>query len=144
MHDNPRQLGQQSGGMVICAGLLNRVLPSPRASLLGRVVIQWDKDDCADLGLIKVDLLGLGMLAALEEALPLVREREGVPIDLARLPHDDPAVFEMLRKADTVGLFQLESRAQMASLPRHNPKVFYDIVVQVAIIRPGPIVGGMI
>jgi error-prone DNA polymerase len=110
----------------------------------GRVVVQWDKDDCADLGMVKVDLLGLGMLAALEEALPMIRTHEKVEVDLAHLPHDDPAVYEMLNKADTVGLFQVESRAQMASLPRHAPKTFYDIVVQVAIIRPGPIVGGMV
>ncbi|HLN80980.1 MAG TPA: OB-fold nucleic acid binding domain-containing protein, partial [Thermoanaerobaculia bacterium] len=114
------------------------------ASMPGRVVVQWDKDDCADMGMVKVDLLGLGMLAALEEALPMIRTNEKVEVDLAHLPPDDPAVYEMLNKADTVGLFQVESRAQMASLPRHAPKVFYDIVVQVAIIRPGPIVGGMV
>src|SRR6266576_2681108 len=110
----------------------------------GRVVIQWDKDDCADLGIIKVDLLGLGMLAAIEEMIPLIRTNEGKEVDLAHLPQDDPLVYKMLNEADTVGVFQVESRAQMASLPRHAPKCFYDIVVQVAIIRPGPIVGGMI
>jgi error-prone DNA polymerase len=112
--------------------------------MAGRHVVQWDKDDCADLGLIKVDLLGLGMLAALEEAIPLVRERDGVQLDLARLPPDDPAVYAMLQQADTIGVFQVESRAQMATLPRMKPERFYDLVVEVAIIRPGPIVGKMV
>ncbi|HJT17299.1 MAG TPA: error-prone DNA polymerase, partial [Thermoanaerobaculia bacterium] len=140
----PRHLGQHSGGMVMARGRLDEVVPLEPASMPGRVVIQWDKDDCADLGIIKVDLLGLGMLAALEEAIPLIREKEGVDVDLAHLPPDDPVVYKMLNEADTVGMFQVESRAQMASLPRNAPKHFYDIVVQVAIIRPGPIVGGMI
>ncbi|HUJ12303.1 MAG TPA: error-prone DNA polymerase [Thermoanaerobaculia bacterium] len=140
----PRHLGQHSGGMVMARGRLDEVVPLEPASMPGRVVIQWDKDDCADLGIIKVDLLGLGMLQALEEAIPLIREKEGVDVDLAHLPPDDPAVYKMLNEADTVGMFQVESRAQMASLPRNAPEHFYDIVVQVAIIRPGPIVGGMI
>ncbi len=140
----PRHLGQHSGGMVMAKGRLDEVVPLEPASMPGRVVIQWDKDDCADLGIIKVDLLGLGMLQAIEEALPLIRDNEGVDVDLAHLPQDDPLVYKMLNEADTVGMFQLESRAQMASLPRNAPKTFYDIVVQVAIIRPGPIVGGMI
>ena len=110
----------------------------------GRVVIQWDKEDCADLGIIKIDLLGLGMLAVLEEAIPLVRAHEGVEVDLAHLPPDDPAVYAMLSRADTVGVFQVESRAQMATLPRMKPRTFYDLVVEVAIIRPGPIVGKMV
>ncbi len=140
----PRHLGQHSGGMVMAKGRLDEVVPLEPASMPGRVVIQWDKDDCADLGLIKVDLLGLGMLAAIEEALPIIRTNEGVDVDLAHLPENDPLVYKMLNEADTVGMFQVESRAQMASLPRNAPKKFYDIVVQVAIIRPGPIVGGMI
>ena len=140
----PRHLGQHSGGMVLAKGRLDEIVPLEPASMPGRVVIQWDKDDCADLGLIKVDLLGLGMLAALEDAIPLIRDCEGVEVDLAHLPQDDPVVYRMLNEADTVGMFQVESRAQMASLPRNAPKCFYDIVVQVAIIRPGPIVGGMI
>ncbi len=140
----PRHLGQHSGGMVMAGGRLDEVVPLEPASMPGRVVIQWDKDDCADLGLIKVDLLGLGMLAALEEAIPLIRDNEKIEVDLAHLPQEDPLVYKMLNEADTVGMFQVESRAQMASLPRNAPKVFYDIVVQVAIIRPGPIVGGMI
>ena len=125
--------------MVIAAGRLDEVVPLEPAAMPGRTVIQWDKDDCADLGLIKVDLLGLGMLAALEEAIPMIRDHEGVDIDLAHLPpDDDPTVYEMIRRADTVGVFQIESRAQMASLPRNRPERFYDLVVQVAIIRPGP------
>ncbi|HKV56015.1 MAG TPA: PHP domain-containing protein, partial [Candidatus Binataceae bacterium] len=140
----PRHLGQHSGGMVIGAGPLDEIVPLEPATMPGRVVIQWDKDDCADLGIIKIDLLGLGMLAALEQALPLVREHEHVELDLAHLPADDPQVYAMLRKADTVGVFQVESRAQMATLPRMKPKTFYDLVVEVAIIRPGPIVGRMV
>jgi error-prone DNA polymerase len=130
--------------MVIAAGRLDDVVPLEPAAMAGRHVVQWDKDDCADLGLIKVDLLGLGMLAALEEAIPLVRERDGVQLDLARLPPDDPAVYAMLQRADTIGVFQVESRAQMATLPRMKPERFYDLVVEVAIIRPGPIVGKMV
>jgi error-prone DNA polymerase len=140
----PRHLGQHSGGMVVAAGRLDEVVPLEPCSMPGRVVVQWDKDDCADLGIVKVDLLGLGMLVAIEEAIPMIRKNENVDVDLAHLPQNDPAVYRMLNEADTVGVFQLESRAQMASLPRHAPKRFYDIVVQVAIIRPGPIVGGMI
>jgi error-prone DNA polymerase len=144
MQGLPRHLGQHTGGMVIAAGRLDEIVPLEPASMPGRNVIQWDKDDCADLGLIKVDLLGLGMLAAIEEAIPLVRTHEGVDLDLARLPPDDPAVYRMLQQADTIGLFQVESRAQMATLPRMHPERFYDLVVEVAIIRPGPIVGQMV
>ena len=140
----PRHLGQHSGGMVVAAGRLDEVVPLEPASMPGRVVMQWDKDDCADLGIVKVDLLGLGMLAAIEEAIPMIRLNESVELDLAHLPPDDPQIYRMLNEADTVGLFQVESRAQMASLPRNAPRKFYDIVVQVAIIRPGPIVGGMV
>ena len=144
IQDIPRHLGQHSGGMVIAAGPLDEIVPLEPASMPGRVVIQWDKEDCADLGIIKVDLLGLGMLAVLEEAIVLVAGHEGVTLDLAHLPPDDPAVYEMLQKADTVGVFQVESRAQMATLPRMKPRTFYDLVVEVAIIRPGPIVGQMV
>src|SRR6266550_3188495 len=144
MQGLPRHLGQHTGGMVIAAGRLDEVVPLEPAAMPGRNVIQWDKDDCADLGLIKVDLLGLGMLAALEEAIPLVREHEGIDVDLAHLPPDDPQVYAMLRRADTIGVFQVESRAQMATLPRMQPERFYDLVVEVAIIRPGPIVGQMV
>jgi len=140
----PRHLGQHSGGMIIAKNRLDEVVPLEPASMPGRVVVQWDKDDCADLGIIKVDLLGLGMMSVLEQAVPMIRAHEGVQIDLAKLPEGDPAVYEMLQKADTVGVFQVESRAQMATLPRMRPSRFYDIVVEVAIIRPGPIVGQMV
>ncbi len=222
MQDLPRHLGQHSGGMVICQGQLDAVVPLENATMPGRVVVQWDKDDCADMGIVKVDLLGLGMMAALQDALaivnrpapgpgpglvargsglvardswlvardslletrcsmsmrpqaPLPEQRATSPeqrapspeqrapsneqratsneprtpspeprVDLAHLPQDDPLVYEMLQNADTIGLFQVESRAQMATLPRLRPSCFYDIVVQVAIIRPGPIVGQMV
>jgi error-prone DNA polymerase len=196
IQDLPRHLGQHSGGMIVCQGRLDEVVPLENASMPGRVVAQWDKDDCADMGIVKVDLLGLGMMSVLQDALTLVNagsegapaasprrwreapgESEGPPsasergwdpceqdemlsvlrapqgsdlhapgsdLDLAHLPPDDPAVYRMLQEADTVGVFQVESRAQMATLPRMRPERFYDIVVEVAIIRPGPIVGQMV
>ena len=143
IQDLPRHLGQHSGGMVICQGHLNKVVPLERASMPGRSVVQWDKEDCNDLGLVKIDLLGLGMMAVMKDCIDLIPEHYGVPVDLAQLPQDDPEVYATLRKADTVGMFQVESRAQMASIPRNAPEKFYDLVVQVAIIRPGPIVGKM-
>jgi error-prone DNA polymerase len=143
IQDLPRHLGQHSGGMVVCQGQLDSVVPLEPATMPGRVVVQWDKDDCSDMGIVKVDLLGLGMMAVLEDCLELIPKHYGKPIDLAQLPADDPPVYEALRKADTVGMFQVESRAQMASLPRNGPTKFYDLVVQVAIIRPGPIIGKM-
>jgi error-prone DNA polymerase len=142
IQDLPRHLGQHSGGMVICQGQLDRVVPLERTSMPGRTVVQWDKEDCADMGIIKVDLLGLGMMAVIQDSLVLVSEHYEKPVDLAQLPQD-PLVYETLQRADTVGMFQVESRAQMASLPRNHPDKFYDLVVQVAIIRPGPIVGKM-
>ena len=142
--DLPRHLGQHSGGMVICEGRLDSVVPLEPASMPGRVVVQWDKEDCADMGIIKVDLLGLGMMAVLKDSLELIRDHYKEEVDLAHLPADDPVVYSTLQKADTVGMFQVESRAQMACLPRLKPQRFYDIVVQVAIIRPGPIVGNMV
>jgi len=183
IQDLPRHLGQHSGGMVICQGRLDEIVPLENASMPGRVVIQWDKDDCADMGLVKVDLLGLGMMAVLQDALALVngasnarlnvdannpqsainnphsaihpqsamdkpqsaiRIPQSAVVELAHLPPDDPAVYRMLQEADTIGIFQVESRAQMATLPRLKPVCFYDIVVEVAIIRPGPIVGQMV
>jgi error-prone DNA polymerase len=181
IQDLPRHLGQHSGGMVICQGALDTVVPLEPASMPGRVVVQWDKDDCADMGIVKVDLLGLGMMAVLQDAIQMVNSsgardsglgaripsgesrtpnpesrdltvfESRVPspeprsrFDLAHLPPDDPAVYDLLQRADTVGVFQVESRAQMATLPRLKPKRFYDLVVQVAIIRPGPIVGQMV
>jgi error-prone DNA polymerase len=179
IQDLPRHLGQHSGGMVICQGRLDEVVPLEPATMPGRVVIQWDKEDCADMGIVKVDLLGLGMMAVLQDALTVVNRQLGdqapgtelrvsdtkhqAPVsgsshqapgtrhqapfsclDLAHLPPDDPAVYRMLQEADTVGVFQVESRAQMATLPRLKPRNFYDLVVEVAIIRPGPIVGQMV
>ena len=142
LQDLPRHLGQHSGGMVVCKGLLNKVVPLERASMPGRTVVQWDKDDCAEMGMVKVDLLGLGMMAVIKDCLDLVPSYYGTKVDLAQLPQQDD-VYATLRAADTVGMFQVESRAQMASLPRNGPEKCYDIVVQVAIIRPGPIVGKM-
>jgi error-prone DNA polymerase len=175
IQDLPRHLGQHSGGMVVCQGELDAVVPLEPASMPGRVVIQWDKDDCADMGIVKVDLLGLGMMAVLQDAIALVHasvaaddtprhrdtetnnQNNSVPqclgvsdsvtasrFDLAHIPPDDPQVYDLLQRADTVGVFQVESRAQMATLPRLKPTCFYDLVVQVAIIRPGPIVGDMV
>ncbi len=177
LQDLPRHLGQHSGGMIVCQGRLDEIVPLENASMPGRVVVQWDKDDCADLGIVKVDLLGLGMMAVLEEALAIINESAGEradasepagaarglgdtasdgergsagtkspgsKLDLAHLPPDDPAVYRMLQAADTIGVFQVESRAQMATLPRLHPEHFYDLVVEVAIIRPGPIVGKMV
>jgi error-prone DNA polymerase len=144
VQDLPRHLGQHSGGMVVCQGQLDSVVPLEPATMPGRVVVQWDKEDCADMGIVKVDLLGLGMMAVLEDSLKLIREHQAEEVDLAHLPADDEVVYDTLRRADTVGMFQIESRAQMACLPRLQPTKFYDIVVQVAIIRPGPIVGKMV
>jgi len=140
----PRHLGQHSGGIVIAAGRLDEVVPIEPASMENRRIIQWDKEDCADLGIIKIDLLGLGMLNALEGTIPLIEKHEGKTIDLAHLPPDDPDTYAMVQRADTVGTFQIESRAQMATLPRMKPACFYDLVVEIAIIRPGPIVGEMV
>ena len=144
VQDLPRHLGQHSGGMVICQGQLDSVVPLEPAAMPGRVVVQWDKEDCADLGIIKVDLLGLGMMAVIEESIRIIRDDYGEEIDLAHLPPDDSSVYAALQQADTIGMFQIESRAQMSCLPRLRPQKFYDIVVQVAIIRPGPIVGNMV
>jgi error-prone DNA polymerase len=139
----PRHLGQHSGGMIICQGKLSSFVPLENASMPGRVVAQWDKDDCEDLGIVKVDLLGLGMMSVMQDAFELCRER-GRPIDLAHIPTDDAPTYKMMQEADTIGVFQIESRAQMATLPRMKPKCFYDVVIEVAIIRPGPIQGDMV
>jgi error-prone DNA polymerase len=144
VQDLPRHLGQHSGGLVVCQGQLDSVVPLEPATMPGRVVVQWDKEDCADMGIVKVDLLGLGMMAVLEESLKIIRDQYEEEVDLGHLPANDPVIYETLQKADTVGMFQVESRAQMSCLPRLRPKCFYDIVVQVAIIRPGPIVGKMV
>ena len=139
----PRHLGQHSGGMIICQNKLSSFVPLENASMPGRVVAQWDKDDCEDLGIVKVDLLGLGMMSVMQDAFELCRER-GRPLDLAHIPKDDPPTFEIMQRADTIGVFQIESRAQMATLPRMKPECFYDVVIEVAIIRPGPIQGDMV
>src|SRR5690606_10731172 len=143
LQDLPRHLGIHSGGMVMCDRPVNEVCPTEWARMEGRSVLQWDKDDCAAAGLVKFDLLGLGMLTALHLAVDLIREHHGVEVDLAELPQED-AVYEMLCRADSVGVFQVESRAQMATLPRLRPRCFYDLVVEVALIRPGPIQGGSV
>jgi error-prone DNA polymerase len=140
MYALPRHLGQHSGGMIICQGKLDTIVPLENASMPGRVVAQWDKDDCEELGIIKVDLLGLGMMSVLQDAVELCSQR-GRAIDIAQIPTDDRATYEMIQKADTIGVFQIESRAQMATLPRMKPDCFYDVVIEVAIIRPGPIQG---
>jgi error-prone DNA polymerase len=139
----PRHLGIHSGGMVICDRPVVEVCPVEWARMPGRTVLQWDKDDCAAAGLVKIDLLGLGMLTALHLCVDMIREHHGVDIDLAAIPQED-AVYDMLCQADSVGVFQVESRAQMATLPRLKPRTFYDLVVEVALIRPGPIQGGSV
>jgi error-prone DNA polymerase len=138
----PRHLGQHSGGMIISHSRLDTVMPLENAMMPGRVVAQWDKDDCDQLGIIKVDLLGLGMMSVLQDSLKLIEENGG-PSDIAQFPQEDPETLEMIRGADTIGVFQIESRAQMATLPRMKPKCFYDLVIEVAIIRPGPIQGNL-
>jgi len=142
--DLPRHMGIHSGGMVICDRPIADVCPVEWARMANRSVLQWDKDDCAAIGLVKFDLLGLGMLSALHYAIDLVAEHKGIEVDLARLDLADAGVYEMLQRADSVGVFQVESRAQMATLPRLKPRVFYDLVVEVALIRPGPIQGGSV
>jgi error-prone DNA polymerase len=139
----PRHLGQHSGGMIICQNKLSSFVPLENASMPGRVVAQWDKDDCEDLGIVKVDLLGLGMMSVMQDSFELCRER-GRPLDLAHIPKNDEKTFNIMQHADTIGVFQIESRAQMATLPRMKPKCFYDVVIEVAIIRPGPIQGDMV
>lgn len=140
IEDAPRHLGIHSGGMVICDRPVSEVCPVEWARMEGRSVLQWDKDDCATAGLVKFDLLGLGMLSALHNAVDLIGEFRNVQLDLAEIPQEDD-VYAMLCRADTLGVFQIESRAQMATLPRLKPRRFYDLVVEVALIRPGPIQG---
>src|SRR5579883_2151583 len=144
LQDLPRHLGQHSGGMVVCQGQLDSVVPLEPATMPNRVVVQWDKEDCADMGIVKVDLLGLGMMAVLEDTISLIHDHHRENVNLAQIPADDPKVYATLQKAHTIGMFQIESRAQMSCLPRLRPERFYDLVVQVAIIRPGPIVGQMV
>ena len=140
----PRHMGIHSGGMVICDRPIADVCPVEWARMENRSVLQWDKDDCAAIGLVKFDLLGLGMLSALHYMIDMAKEYKDIEVDLAKLDLSEPAVYEMLQRADSVGVFQVESRAQMATLPRLKPKKFYDLVVEVALIRPGPIQGGSV
>ena len=140
----PRHLSQHVGGFVISRGRLDRLVPIENAAMAGRSVIEWDKDDIDALGLMKVDVLALGMLTAIRHALDTVSTREGRRFRLQDIPRDDPAVFAMISRADTIGVFQIESRAQMAMLPRLQPRCFHDLVIEVAIVRPGPIQGGMV
>lgn len=143
VQDMPRHLSQHSGGMVICRGQLDSVVPLEPATMPNRIVVQWDKDDCSDLGIVKVDLLGLGMMAVLKDSIALIKDHYEEDVDLAHLPQNAPDIYGVIQRADTIGMFQIESRAQMASLPRNNPVKFYDLVTQVALIRPGPITGEM-
>ncbi len=140
----PRHLSQHPGGFVIARDKLSRLVPIEKAAMAGRSVVQWDKDDLDALGLLKIDILALGMLSALRRALELVAQQQGEPFGLADIPAEDAATYDMISRADTVGVFQIESRAQMSMLPRLRPRTFYDLVIEVAIIRPGPIQGGMI
>ncbi len=142
MRGLPRHLGQHSGGMVFCQNRLDSVVPLENSSMPGRSVIQWDKDDCEELGIVKVDLLGLGMMAVIQDTLEVCSARDR-GIDLAHLPKDDAATFDAMCRSDTIGVFQIESRAQMATLARLQPRCFYDVVVEVAVVRPGPIEGGL-
>ena len=143
VQDFPRHLGIHSGGMVLCDRPVIEVCPVEWGRMEGRTVLQWDKDDCAAVGLVKFDLLGLGMLSMLHYSVDFIKEAHGIDIDIATLPQED-CVYEMLSRADSLGVFQVESRAQMGTLPRLRPRRFYDLVVEVALIRPGPIQGGSV
>jgi error-prone DNA polymerase len=140
----PRHLSQHVGGFVVSRGPLSRLAPIENAAMIDRTVIQWDKDDLDALGLLKVDVLALGMLTAIRRALKMAGERRGRPFSMSDVPAEDPGVYEMVSRADTIGVFQIESRAQQAMLPRMQPRCFYDLVIEVAIVRPGPIQGGMV
>ena len=142
--NTPRHTSQHPGGFVLTLGRLDELVPIEPAAMKDRQIIEWDKDDIDALGFMKVDVLGLGMLGCMRRAFSLLEAHKGIQMDLATIPHEDPATYAMIRKADTLGVFQIESRAQMASLPLHQPKEFYDLVIQVAIVRPGPIQGDMV
>lgn len=149
MQNLPRHLGIHAGGMVLCDRPVIDVCPVGWASKEGHTVLQWDKEDCADSGLVKFDLLGLGMLSALRIAFTHIQQQgvlgcDGKPVGLHNIAQDDSRVYDLLCAADTVGVFQVESRAQMATLPRLRPRTFYDIVIEVALVRPGPIQGGSV
>ena len=140
----PRHLSQHPGGFVIARGKLSRLVPIENAAMEDRSVIQWDKNDLEELGLMKVDVLALGMLSMLRRGLELIGARHGSLFEMQDIPHEDTATYDMICEADTVGVFQIESRAQMSMLPRMKPRVFYDLVIEVAVVRPGPIQGGMV
>jgi error-prone DNA polymerase len=140
----PRHLSQHSGGFIISRGKLTRLVPVENAAMADRSVIQWDKDDLESLGLLKIDVLALGMLSAIRRTLDIVSEQRGERFEMQDIPPEDPATYEMISKADTIGVFQIESRAQMSMLPRMQPRTFYDLVIEVAIVRPGPIQGGAV
>ncbi|MDE1184281.1 error-prone DNA polymerase [Paraburkholderia sp.] len=140
----PRHLSQHSGGFVISRGKLTRLVPVENAAMADRSVIEWDKDDLESLGLLKIDVLALGMLSAIRRTLDLVSERRGERFSMQDIPPEDDPTYEMISRADTIGVFQIESRAQMSMLPRLQPRVFYDLVIEVAIVRPGPIQGGAV
>src|SRR5690606_24797247 len=144
LRGHPRHLSQHVGGFVISDAPLATVVPVENASMPGRSIIQWDKDDLETMQLLKVDCLALGMLTCIRKAVELVERHRGHALDIARLPTDDRPTFEMIQAADTVGVFQIESRAQMSMLPRLRPEKYYDLVVEVAIVRPGPIQGDMV
>ncbi len=140
----PRHLSQHTGGFVISGGPLLRLVPIENAAMEGRSVIQWDKDDLESLGLLKVDVLALGMLSAIQRALKMISAWRGTSFTMIDVPQEDPEVYKMIQRADTVGVFQIESRAQMSMLPRLKPAKFYDLVIEIAIVRPGPIQGDMV
>ncbi|CAE6841192.1 Error-prone DNA polymerase [Paraburkholderia aspalathi] len=140
----PRHLSQHSGGFVISRGKLSRLVPIENAAMADRSIIQWDKDDIEALGLLKIDVLALGMLSAIRRALDIISDKRGEPFELQDIPAEDPDTYGMICRADTVGVFQIESRAQMSMLPRLQPRCFYDLVIEVAIVRPGPVQGGMV
>jgi error-prone DNA polymerase len=140
----PRHLSQHTGGFVIARGKLSRLVPIENAAMVDRSVIQWDKDDLEALGLLKIDVLALGMLSAIRRTLDVIAKQRGEPFELQDIPAEDAKTYEMICRADTVGVFQIESRAQMSMLPRLQPRQFYDLVIEVAIVRPGPVQGGMV
>ncbi len=140
----PRHLSQHVGGFVISRGPLCEMVPIENAAMAERTVIEWDKDDLAALGMLKIDVLALGMLSCIRKGFDLLADHYGRRLDLATVPAEDPAVYDMACRADTIGVFQIESRAQMSMLPRLKPRSFYDLVIEVAIVRPGPIQGDMV
>ena len=140
----PRHLSQHVGGFIITKSLTSTLVPIENASMPERTVIQWDKEDIEALGLLKIDILALGMLTAIHRCFDLIQKHYDHELTMQKIPNDDPDTYDMLCKADSIGVFQIESRAQMAMLPRLKPRCFYDLVIEIAIVRPGPIQGGMV